>query len=80
MLDLDSTSVSEECAMVCTELQYEHANEEQAVYGDQGISAEEYKKAMYCDFMITQSKEEDELKCTVAQRANNSVIMERERR
>ena len=38
MLDLDSTSVSEECAMVCTELQYEDANEDQVVYGDQGIS------------------------------------------
>ena len=51
MLHLDSTSVSEECEMVCTELQYEDANEDQVVYGDQGISEEEYKKAMYGDFM-----------------------------
>ena len=42
MLDLDSTSVSAECAMVCTELQYEDASEDQVVYGDQEISAEEY--------------------------------------
>ena len=44
MLDLDSTSVCEECAMVFTELQYEDVDEDQVLYGDQGISAEEYKK------------------------------------
>ena len=45
MLDLDSTGVSEECAMVCTELQYEDASEDEVVYSDQGISVEEHKKA-----------------------------------
>ena len=30
--------------------------------------------------MKTQSEEEDEVKCTVAQRASNSVILERKRR
>ena len=79
-LDLDSTSVSEECAMVCTELQYENVNEDQVVYRDQGISAEEYEKATYGDFMKTQSEEEDEVKCTVAQQANDSVILDRKRR
>ena len=44
MLDLDRTSVCEECAMVCTELQYEDADENQIVYGDQGINAEEYER------------------------------------
>ena len=67
MLDLDSTSVSEECAMVCMELQYEAASEDQVVYGDQGISAEEYEKTTYGDLMKTQSEEEDKVKCTVAQ-------------
>ena len=62
MLDLDSTSVSEECVMVCMELQYEDASEDRVVYGDQGISAEEYEKAMYDEFMKTQSEEEDEVK------------------
>ena len=38
MLDLDSPSVSEECAMVCTELQYEDASEDEVVYGDQAIA------------------------------------------
>ena len=67
MLDLDSTSVSEECAMVCTELQYGDASEDEVVYSDQGISAEEYEKATYGDLKKAQSEEEDEIKCTVAQ-------------
>ena len=80
MLALDSTSVSEECAMVCTELQYEDAREDEVVYGDEGISIEEYEKATYDDLTKTQSKEENEIKCTVAQRDNNSVKLERKRR
>ena len=80
MLDLDSTSVSEECAMVCTELQYEDVSEDQVVYGDQGISTDEYEKATYGDFTKTQSKEEDEVKCTVAQQADDGVMLERKRR
>ena len=78
-MDLDSTSVSEECAMVCTELQYEDASEDQVVYGDQGISKEEYEKAMSGDFTETKSKVEDEVKCTVAQRANDSAVLERKK-
>ena len=80
MLDLDSTSVSEEYVMVCTELQYEDASEDQVVYGDQGISAEEYEKPMYGDFTKTPSKEEDEVKCTVAQQATDSVIFGKEKK
>ena len=80
MLDLDSTSVSEACAMVCTELQYEDASENEVEYGDQGISTEEYEKATYDDLMKTQSEEEEDVKCTVAQQANDSVILERKRR
>ena len=67
MLDLDSTSVSEECEMVCMELQYEDASKDEVVYGDQEISTEEYEKATYGDLTKTQSEEEDEVKCTVAQ-------------
>ena len=55
MLDLDNISVCEECAMVCTELQYKDT------------SKDEYEKATYGDLMNTQSKEENEVKCTVAQ-------------
>ena len=67
MLDLDSTSVSEECAMVCMELQYEDTSEDEVVYSNQGISAEEYEKASYSDLTKTQSEEEDEVKCNIAQ-------------
>ena len=80
MLDLDSTSVSEEFVMVCTELQYENASEDEVVYGDQGISTEEYEKATYGNLTKTQSKEEDEVKCTVTQQASDSMILERKKR
>ena len=66
--------------MVCMELQCEDASEDEVVYGDQGISTEEYDKATYGDLTKTQSEEEDEIKCTVAQRANDSMILERKRR
>ena len=66
--------------MVCTELQYEDASEDEVVYGDQGISTEEYKKATSGNLMKTQSEEENEVKCTVAQQVNNSVILERKKR
>ena len=79
MLDLDNPSVREECAMVCTELQYEGVVEDQIVYRDQGINTEEYKKAMYGDLTKTQNEEEDEVKCTVAQRAHDSVMLERKK-
>ena len=72
MLDLDST--------VCTEPQYEDASEDKVVYGDQGINTEEYKKTIYGNLMQTQSGEENDVKCTVAQRANDSVILERKKR
>ena len=67
MLDLDNISVCEECAMVCTEPQYEDTSEDEVVYGDQEINTEEYEKATYGDLMQTQSDEENEVKCTVAQ-------------
>ena len=66
--------------MVCTEPQYEDASEDEVVYGDQEINTEEYEKAIYGNLMQTQSDEENEVKCTVAQRANDSVILERKKR
>ena len=66
--------------MVCTEPQYEDTSEDEVVYGDQGINTEEYEKAIYGNFMQTQSDKENEVKCTVAQRANDSVILERKKR
>ena len=78
MLDLDNISVSEECAMMCKEVQYEDAEEDVVVYGDQGINTEEYKKATYGNLTKTQS-EEEEAKYNVALCANNSVSLERKR-
>ena len=66
--------------MVCMELQYEDASKDEVVYGDQGINTEEHEKATYGDLTKTQSEEEDDVKCTVAQRANDSMILERKRR
>ena len=42
MLDLDNVSVSEECVMTCTEVQYE--DEDRVVYRDQGIAQKNMKK------------------------------------
>ena len=47
MLDLDNISVSEECVMMCMEVQHEDEAADIVVYGDQGISTEEYEKATY---------------------------------
>ena len=80
MLDLDNTSVCKECAMMCTELQYEDADEDVVVYGDQGINTEEYEKATYGNLMKTQSEEEEEVKYNVAKSTNDSVLLERKRR
>ena len=80
MLDLNNASVCKECAMMCTELQYEDADEDIVVYRDQGINTEEYKKAMYSDLTRTQSKEEEEVKYNVAQSTTDSVLFERIRR
>ena len=72
MLDLDSTSVSEECVIMCTELQYEDADNDLVVYGDQEINPEEYEKATYGNLTKTQSEEEKEVKYNVAQSTNDS--------
>ena len=63
MLDLDNISVSKECAMMCTEVQYEDEDEDEdvVVYGDQGTSTEENEKAMYGKLTKTQSEKKKKL-------------------
>ena len=73
MLDFDNIRISEECAMMCTEVQYKDENEDIVVYRDQWISTEEYEKATYGKLMKTQSEEEEEDKSNVALCANDSV-------
>ena len=58
--------------MICTEVQHEDEDEDVVVYGDQGISTEEYEKASFGKLMKAQSKEEEEVKCNVALCANDS--------
>ena len=41
MLDLDNISVSKECAMICTEVQYE--DEDVLVYGTKGLTQKSTK-------------------------------------
>ena len=65
---------------MCMEVQHEDADEDLVVYGDQGVSTEEYDKATYGKLMKTQSKEEEEVKCNVALCANDSVSFEKKRR
>ena len=62
MMDLDNISVSEECAIMCTEVQYQDADKDIVVYRDQGINTEDYEKATNGNLMKTQSKEEEEVK------------------
>ena len=80
MLDLDNSSVSKECAMMCMEVQHEDGDKDLLVYGDQGITTEEYDKAMYGELMKTQSEDEEEVKCNVALCANDSMSLEKKRR
>ena len=63
MLDLDSTSVSEECAMVCTEQQHEDASKDEVVYSDQGIRVEAHEKATYS--YLTKPKAKKKMKLNV---------------
>ena len=46
MMNLDNTSVCEECAMVCTEPQYEYASEDEVVYGDQGLTQKNTRRLL----------------------------------
>ena len=66
--------------MMCMEVQHEDGDEDLVVYGDQGVSTEEYDKAMYGELMKAQSKEEEEVKCNVALCTNDSMSLEKKRR
>ena len=80
MMDLDNSSVNEECAMMCTDIHCEDGDKYVIVYGDQGVSTEEHDKAMCSELMKTQSEEEEEIKYSVALCSNDSVSLEKKRR
>ena len=50
------------------------------MYGDQGVSTEEYDKATYGKLTKTQSEEEEEVMCNMTLCANDSVSLEKKRR
>ena len=58
MMDLDNTSVSKECAMMCTDIHYEDCDKDIIMYSDQGVCAKEHDRATYAEFMKTDREEE----------------------
>ena len=47
MMDLDNSSVNEECMMMWMDIHCEGGDKGVIMYGDQGVSTEEHDKAMY---------------------------------
>ena len=56
MMDLDNTSVSEECVMVCMDIHYEDWDEDIIMYSDQGVCTKEQNKATYAELIKIDSK------------------------
>ena len=79
-LDLGDNSVCEECAMICTDVYSTDESEDMVVYGDQGISSENYDEETYGDLLNTDSNDEQAIKYDVALLATDSVSLEKKRR
>ena len=79
-LDLGDNSVCEECAMICTDVYSTDKSEGMIVYGDQGISSENYDEETYGDLLNTDSDDEQDIKYDVALLATDSVSLEKKRR
>ena len=79
-LDLGDNSVCEECAMICTDVYSTDESEGMIVYGDQGISSENYDEDTYGDLLNTESDDEQVIKYDVALLATDSVSLEKKRR
>ena len=79
-LDLGDNSVCEECAMICTDVYSTDKSEGMVVYGDQGISSENYDEETYGDLLNTDSDDEQVIKYDVALLATDSVSLEKKRR
>ena len=58
LMDFGSSSVCEECAMICTDTYSDEEYENIIVYGDQGISTKTYDEETYVDLLKTDSDEE----------------------
>ena len=79
-MDLGDNSVCEECAMICTDVYSTDESEGMIVYGDQGISSENYDEETYGDLLNTDSDDEQVIKYDVALLATDSVSLEKKRR
>ena len=80
MMDLNNSSVDEECAMMCADVHYEDWDEDIIMYGDQGVSTEEHDEAMYGELTKTERKEEEEVNYNVTLCTNDSVSLEKKKR
>ena len=54
MMDLDNSSVNEECAMMCMDVHCEDGDKDIIMYRDQGVSTREHDETMYGELMKTQ--------------------------
>ena len=79
-MDLGDSSVCEECAMICTDTYSDEEYEEVIVYGDLGISSENYDDETYGDLMNTDSEEDSAIKYNLTQCAQDSVSLEKKQR
>ena len=79
-MDLGDNSVCEECAMICTDVYSTDKSEGMIVYGDQGISSENYDEETYGDLLNTDSDDEQVIKYDVALLATDSVSLEKKQR
>ena len=80
MMDLDDSSVCEECAMICMDIYSDNKDDEIVMYGDQGISMRKYEEDMYGELMNTDSNEEKNVNYNVAICTQDSVLLEKKQR
>ena len=78
LMDLGDNSVSEECAMIFTDVYSDVEYEDIIVYGDQGISIKTYDEETYVDLLKTD--EEPVIKYNVALCIQDSVSLEKKQR
>ena len=77
LMDLGDNSVCEECVMICTDVYSTDESKGMIVYGDQGISSENYDEETYGDLLNTDSDDEQVIKYNVALLATDSVSLEK---
>ena len=63
--------------MICTDVYSTDESESMIVYGDQGISSENYDEETYGDLLNTDSDDEQVIKYDVALLATDSVSLEK---